>query len=501
MIVLKRLATVGAALAMAGGLVLSSEAAASAASPPAAVTGPASQVGVATATLSGDVDPNGSATSWYFEYGTTTGYGQTTGSESAGSGNTTVGISKEVSGLTPGTTYHYRLVATDPSGSVYGGDETVRTAELPPAILVQHAVGATDTTVKVEANIDANGLSSTWVVRYGIGSLATESAVHTVGSSDSTVTVTMTVDGLSPGRQYDFDVVATNAAGSNTSPESTLDTTGPPVVVSSQAGDVTPSTVKFGADVDPSGHPTTWYFEYGTTTALVSATAAIKHSASFSTVALSSEVGGLQANTTYYYRVVAVNSSGTVYGPTETFMTPGPTIASSGNPEVFGHSVTLSGTIPDAVAGQTVLLYATPVGGDETTEVADLLTTTNGAWSEVIQPAVSTEYHVVWNGEPSLNLDEQVAPSVTFGWQARAGTVTTHVADDRRLGRTLVRLQRDVKGVWRTVETTRIDRRGYAVFHPGLPKGRSALRVCFTAFQAGPGYVAGYSNVHVVRVG
>src|SRR5438093_9398277 len=90
--------------------------AAAAASAPTAITGPVSAVGPTSATVTGTVNPNGQATNWYFEYGTTTGYGSKTPTGNAGSGTSNVSVSAPLAGLTPGTTYHYRLVATSSAG-------------------------------------------------------------------------------------------------------------------------------------------------------------------------------------------------------------------------------------------------------------------------------------------------------------------------------------------------------------------------------------------------
>src|SRR6478735_3322537 len=87
--------------------------AALAAGPPAATTGAASAITRSTATLNGTVDPNGSSVRWYFEYGTTTAYGLTSGGEDAGDGDGEVPVAAGLQGLSPGTTYHYRLIATN----------------------------------------------------------------------------------------------------------------------------------------------------------------------------------------------------------------------------------------------------------------------------------------------------------------------------------------------------------------------------------------------------
>ncbi|HET8872106.1 MAG TPA: hypothetical protein VFM83_00325, partial [Gaiellaceae bacterium] len=60
---------------------------------PAAITGPVNSVGATSATATGTVNPNGQATSWYFEYGTSTSYGKKTATKSAGSGTGNVQVS------------------------------------------------------------------------------------------------------------------------------------------------------------------------------------------------------------------------------------------------------------------------------------------------------------------------------------------------------------------------------------------------------------------------
>lgn len=78
---------------------------------PTVVTGAASPVTATTATLNGTINPQGTATSYRFEYGTTTSYGSLTGVTSAGAGTGDVALSAPIGGLAPGTTYHFRLVA------------------------------------------------------------------------------------------------------------------------------------------------------------------------------------------------------------------------------------------------------------------------------------------------------------------------------------------------------------------------------------------------------
>jgi nitrite reductase/ring-hydroxylating ferredoxin subunit len=77
-----------------------------------------------SATLNGTVNPNGVAVSAYFEYGTSLAYGQKTATVLLPAGTGNVPVSYDLTGLTPNTTYHYRMIATDGGTTVSGIDAT-----------------------------------------------------------------------------------------------------------------------------------------------------------------------------------------------------------------------------------------------------------------------------------------------------------------------------------------------------------------------------------------
>ena len=101
--------------------------ASAASSAPAVTTGSATDVGQSRATLSGTVNPNGQSTTYHFEYGATTAYGTQTSPANVGSGSTPVGVNRAIFGLSPNTTYHYRLVAQSSAGTTNGADQTFTT--------------------------------------------------------------------------------------------------------------------------------------------------------------------------------------------------------------------------------------------------------------------------------------------------------------------------------------------------------------------------------------
>ncbi len=88
-------------------------------------------VGSTTATLSGGVYPNGLDTTYYWQYGTTTSYGSQTGALDVGAGQAPVTVTGALSGLAPGATYHYRLVAHNDDGIMYGYDSELTTQSAP----------------------------------------------------------------------------------------------------------------------------------------------------------------------------------------------------------------------------------------------------------------------------------------------------------------------------------------------------------------------------------
>jgi len=93
-------------------------------SQPSVTTGPATGVSTGAATLHGTVNPNRSATTYFFEYGTTRSYGSTTTSASAGAGTSAVAATADLNGLGAGETYDFRLVATNSHGTDDGGNLT-----------------------------------------------------------------------------------------------------------------------------------------------------------------------------------------------------------------------------------------------------------------------------------------------------------------------------------------------------------------------------------------
>jgi hypothetical protein len=112
-----------------------------------------------SATMAGGVYPNGIDTTYWWEYGPTSTYGEQTPATDVGSGTTPVAVSATLSGLSPATTYHYRLVASNSAGTTYGYDYTLTTSADLTADQTQSG-GTTTTTQSQSATPQSTSSSS-----------------------------------------------------------------------------------------------------------------------------------------------------------------------------------------------------------------------------------------------------------------------------------------------------------------------------------------------------
>ena len=93
---------------------------------PIATTNPATLITSSSAKLNGSVNPNGLPTTVFFQYGRTTNYGTRTPFQTR-TGTSARPVSANINGLAPRTTYHFRLVARNATGTRYGNDRTFTT--------------------------------------------------------------------------------------------------------------------------------------------------------------------------------------------------------------------------------------------------------------------------------------------------------------------------------------------------------------------------------------
>ena len=150
---------------------------------PAIATLAATSVTPTSATINGTVNPNGLATTYYFDWGTSVSYGNQTTVTSAGSGTSIVAVSANLTGLTAGVTYHFRVVATNSDGTGTGTDMSFTPAL---AVVTTTAPSAiTGSTATTGGNVTADGgLSITACgICWSTSALPTIAGNHTTDGS------------------------------------------------------------------------------------------------------------------------------------------------------------------------------------------------------------------------------------------------------------------------------------------------------------------------------
>jgi phosphodiesterase/alkaline phosphatase D-like protein len=210
--------------AAAVSIALTAAAIAVAASSPTVTTGTHSHVTDTSAVLHGSVNPNGSATTYVFEWGLTTAYGVDSVAHSAGHGTKAVAVTADATGLIPGTAYHYRLVATNAAGTTVGADRTFTSAgNPPPGVATGPATQISKNAATVTAEVSPNKQVTTYYFQYGTSiNYGSQTIAATVAAGTVPVIVSASVQGLEARTIFHYRIVALHG---NTAPQPGADAT------------------------------------------------------------------------------------------------------------------------------------------------------------------------------------------------------------------------------------------------------------------------------------
>ncbi len=302
-------------------------------------TGQASNVTGTSATLGGTVNPDGTTvTDCHFDYVDAAHYNASSANPYAGggtaacspnpSGSSPVAVSANVTGLSVGTTYHFRLEASNSSGTNLGVDGTLQTAS-PPAVDGQSTANVTRAGATLQAQINPDGLATTYHFEYGSASCSANPCTSVpvpdadIGAGASDQAVSQGIAGLQVNATYHYRVVATNSLGATDGPDQTFTTEPIVAILGAGAVNVSASSAELESAIDVFGAATSYQFEYGTSTAYGSTIPVpdgqLGNGADPQTA--TANLGGLAPGTTYHLRLTATNSFGTVIGPDVTFTT------------------------------------------------------------------------------------------------------------------------------------------------------------------------------------
>ena len=121
--------------------------------PPVASTGSVDFTTSASTIVMGSVNPDGATTTYYFEYGTSADYGETTSMRKAATGATQIAVTVKLSGLSAGQVYYYRLVTKNLVGTSYGQQATFQTTA-PPAVITGSDATVTASSETLSGTVD-----------------------------------------------------------------------------------------------------------------------------------------------------------------------------------------------------------------------------------------------------------------------------------------------------------------------------------------------------------
>ena len=289
-----------------------------------AVTLNASDITLSASRLNGAVNNNGLPTALKFEYGLTSAYGnEISAVPDSVFGSISIQTSVIVNGLTPDSTYHFRIKAVNQNCTSYGDDMTFITGG--PSVSSSGATNIGLFTAQLNGFVRANNSPAVNIFEYGTtqsyGNEVTAMPDSTTGNTTTMVSYILT--GLSQGTSYHYRIKATNTVGTNYGADQMFTTFLPPLISTFTASDIGLNSARLNGAVYAAGIPTALKFEYGTTTSFGNEIAATPDSSlAMGTVNVNAFLTGLVPNTFYYYRLKGIiYGDSNVYGPILKFYT------------------------------------------------------------------------------------------------------------------------------------------------------------------------------------
>jgi hypothetical protein len=380
---------------------------------PTVTTGAASAITTNSGTLAGTIPSNGcsAVTAYGVEYSTTPGFPNGTGTAVPSTNLSGINFSSNVTGLSPNTVYYYHAYATNAGGTGYGSEQTFTTLALTPTLNATALTAFGNVCINTTAGpnsftINGSALNTT---NINVGPL-TGYTFSTTSGGTYTASLSLTQPGGTYSQQifvrftptavqsYNGNIpvsgggaaaisVAASGAGVNTIA----------TVTTGAASAITAISATLAGSIPANGCSaiTGYGIEYSLTNGFPNGSGTQVPASNLSGGNFSSNVTGLAASTTYYYKAYATNNGGTAYGAQQSFTTatPGMTtsaLAGFGNvcinttagPNSFtitGTNLTTANVTVGALAGYT---YSTTAGGTYTTTLS--LAQPGGAYSQQI---------------------------------------------------------------------------------------------------------------------
>jgi len=349
-----------------------------------------------------------------------------------------------------------------------------------PEVNTQGVKDVKPTAATLTGVVDPNGAATKYFFEYGPG-LSRKSRTRNAGDGSNPVNVATRISNLQPGTQYAYRLVAVNSAGTARGDTETFQTprkgSNAPSVATGAARDVAQAGATLTGAINTRGQTGAYTFQYGPTRQYGAQTPATPFGPTSKATAISSPVGGLSAATRYHYRLVFTPTTGSaVYGRDRTFTTQrepnGLLIRATPNPVRYGRGIQVAGVlagtgnsgVPVAVQVDTF-----PFEGNWR-RIAGGRTDATGAYVIPVSPMlVNSQVRTVADTRPStisqpetVGVRLAVSLHVSTKRPRRGHRVRFHGRVRPSQDGALVRIQRRVRGHYRTIARTTVRGSSYS---------------------------------------
>jgi phosphodiesterase/alkaline phosphatase D-like protein len=184
-------------------------------------TSSATDISRTTAILNGQVNPNGTATNYWYEYGVNSDFGYATQFLATNSGITFMSVPTSISGLEPLTKYYFRLNAQNQFGTVNGAVFNFTSVgpanSTEPTITTSNATNISSSKATLVGRINPNGAPTTYWFEYSndslLGSLIDNGTPEKIISGTTTQNVQANLTTLKANTKYYYHLVGKNEFG------------------------------------------------------------------------------------------------------------------------------------------------------------------------------------------------------------------------------------------------------------------------------------------------
>ncbi|MDB6026395.1 MAG: regulatory domain of in-like proprotein convertase [Verrucomicrobiales bacterium] len=310
---------------------------------------PTTSISISSGTLNAWVNPDSRATTAWFEYGTTTGYGNTTSGQALGSGASKVDVSMTITNLLSATTYYWRVVSSNSLETTFASNSFTTL----PVIPIATTTGASEiagASAILNGSVVPNSLvAKAWFEWGPTTNYGFVTALQAIASGTNTVPISQAISNLNVASTYHYRVAISNTDATIRGTDQSFATfSGAVTVATAAATSITDySTVFNGMGSATNGLAVEVWFEWGTNTGYGFKTSLQTIGSGTNNAPISEAITNLLIGSSYHFRIVGSNNAGIFQGNDQSFITLSspPTVTTTPATVMNATSALLNGTV------------------------------------------------------------------------------------------------------------------------------------------------------------